>query len=126
MRVKTVLVIDDDSGFRKSLTGVLKQSGYQALEAANGREALERLREMPKPRVVVVDWSMPEMDGLDFIRTVRAQPAYEDVPILMATTETDLSYVARALEAGANEYVMKPFSKRMIRDQLALLGVDPD
>ena len=120
------LVINDCNVTRAVLVHLLRQLGYQIVEAANGREALERLREMPKPRVVVVDWSMPEMDGLDFIRTVRAQPAYEDVPILMATTETDLSYVARALEAGANEYVMKPFSKRMIRDKLALLGVDPD
>jgi two-component system chemotaxis response regulator CheY len=69
-----------------------------------------------------VDWNMPEMDGISFVRAVRAEPEYVSLPMMMVTTNTELSQVAEALAAGANEYIMKPFTGAMIREKLELLG----
>lgn len=73
--------------------------------------------------VILVDWNMPEMNGLDFVKAIRADPKYCDVPLMMVTTETEIEQMYRALEAGANEYVMKPFTDEVIADKLRLLGV---
>jgi two-component system chemotaxis response regulator CheY len=93
------------------------------VEAGNGLEALERLAEMTDPDLVLVDWNMPEMNGVDFVRSVRAKRAYDNLPLVMVTTNTELVHVAEALEAGANEYVMKPFTLDIIREKLGLLGL---
>src|SRR5262249_8150313 len=97
--------------------------GYDVAEAGNGCEGLERLRHSGETDLVLVDWNMPEMDGLSFVRAVRAHAAYQAVRLVMVTTELDLSRVAAALDAGANEYVMKPFTDEVIRQKLELLGV---
>ena len=120
-----ILVIDDSSAMRAILRKILAQAGFDVTEAANGREALESLHESGKPQFVLVDWNMPEMNGLDFIRAVRADSQNRDLPIMMITTETETAQVVRALAAGANEYVMKPFTKEAILEKLALLGVTP-
>lgn len=116
------LVIDDSSTMRLILTRFLAKMGFQVVEAANGREALKRLREMGRPDLVLVDWNMPEMNGVDFVRSVRADHSFDDLPLVMVTTNTELEHVAEALEAGANEYVMKPFTMDVIREKLGLLG----
>jgi two-component system chemotaxis response regulator CheY len=118
------LVIDDSRAMRAFLRQILGQLGFQVSDAPNGRVGLEQIRHEGAPNVVLVDWNMPEMDGLDFIRAVRADKAYRQLPIMMVTTETEMSQVVKALAAGANEYVMKPFTKEIIREKLALLGVD--
>jgi len=99
--------------------------GFEVAEAGNGREGLERLRQSGPIDLVLVDWNMPEMDGLAFVRAVRADPTYKSVRLMMVTTENDLSRVAIALEAGANEYVMKPFTEEVMREKLQLLEVIP-
>jgi two-component system, chemotaxis family, chemotaxis protein CheY len=119
------LVIDDSTTMRRILGGILRQLGFEITEAGNGCEGLERLRQSPNTCVVLVDWNMPEMDGLTFVRAVRADPAYQSVRLMMVTTEADLSRVATALDAGADEYVMKPFTEDVIREKLELLGVNP-
>lgn len=119
------LVVDDSAAMRAALRQILRRLGHEVLEAANGREALACIEQKGKPQFILVDWSMPEMDGLDFIRAVRAQEQYRDLPIMMITVETEMSQIVRALEAGANEYVMKPFTKEMIVEKLTLLGVNP-
>lgn len=116
------LVIDDSSTMRLILTRFLAKMGFQVVEATNGREALKRLREMGRPDLVLVDWNMPEMNGVDFVRSVRADHSFDDLPLVMVTTNTELEHVAEALEAGANEYVMKPFTMDVIREKLGLLG----
>ncbi|HEV3483446.1 MAG TPA: response regulator [Candidatus Acidoferrales bacterium] len=116
------LVIDDSSTMRLILTRFLAKMGFQVVEAANGREALQRLRDMGRPDLVLVDWNMPEMNGVDFVRSVRADRSFDDLPLVMVTTNTELEHVAEALEAGANEYVMKPFTMDVIREKLGLLG----
>jgi two-component system, chemotaxis family, chemotaxis protein CheY len=117
------LVIDDSRTVRAILRAILTEIGLDVVEAANGREGLDRLRDAEDVGVVLVDWNMPEMNGLEFIRAVRAQRAYDPVRILMVTTETEQEQVIRALETGANEYVMKPFTKDILVAKLSLLDV---
>src|SRR5262245_869088 len=117
------LVIDDSRTVRAIIGKILRDEGLEVVEAANGREGLERLRQPPGVELVLVDWNMPEMNGLDFIRAVRADRAYDSVRIMMVTTETEQVQVIRAMEAGANEYVMKPFTKEILVAKLSLLDV---
>ena len=81
-----------------------------------------KLRALGKADVVLVDWNMPEMDGLDFVKAVRAEVAYDALPLMMVTTNSEREHVECALEAGANEYIMKPFTGAMIREKLEILG----
>jgi two-component system chemotaxis response regulator CheY len=119
------LIVDDSTTIRMILGEYLKKLGFDVTEAVNGRDALDRLRGMKKADVVdvvLVDWNMPEMDGLSFVEAVRAERQYDELPLMMVTTNTELAHVAKALEAGANEYIMKPFTRDMIREKLELLG----
>jgi two-component system chemotaxis response regulator CheY len=116
------LVVDDSNTIRIILTAYLKKLGFDVTVAINGREALDRLRGMAKADVVLVDWNMPEMDGLSFVRAVRADNEYAALPLMMVTTNVELCNVAEALDAGANEYMMKPFTMDILRAKLALLG----
>ena len=117
------LVVEDSTTIRMILKVVLGKLGFAVVEASNGREGLERLREMTQTDVVLVDWNMPEMDGLDFVRAVRADRGYDVLPLVMVTTNTELENVTEALSAGANEYIMKPFTSDMIREKLELMGI---
>jgi two-component system chemotaxis response regulator CheY len=117
------LVIDDSRTVRIIIGKILSELGLEVIEAGNGREGLERLQQNPSVELVLVDWNMPEMNGLDFIKTVRSQRGYDSVRIMMVTTETEQEQLIRALEAGANEYVMKPFTKEILVAKLSLLDV---
>ncbi len=117
------LVIDDSTAVRMILRRILTEIGFEVYEATHGREALECLKQIGKTELALVDWNMPEMNGYDFIRAVRAERAYDTMRLMMVTTETEISQVAKALEAGANEYVMKPFTKDMIIEKLNILGI---
>ena len=116
------LIVDDSTTIRLILRAYLKKLGFDVTEAVNGRDALDRLKDIPKADLVLVDWNMPEMDGLSFVRAVRADRDYAALPMMMVTTNTERSQVSVALEAGANEYIMKPFTAEMIREKLELLG----
>jgi len=118
------LLVDDSRAVRMMLRKMLLEVGFDTTsEAGDGREALERLSEIERPDVMLVDWNMPEMNGLELIRAVRSIPKHRDIPIIMVTTETEAAQVVRALAAGASEYVMKPFTKDVIADKLELLGI---
>lgn len=117
------LVIDDSRAMRSILRRMLQEFGLTVMEAANGIEGLRQLHDHPKPALALVDWYMPLMDGLAWIRAVRADPANREMRLMMVSTETDAAQIASALEAGADEYVMKPFTKAMICEKLALLGI---
>lgn len=119
------LVIDDSRAMRAILRKILRELDFEVAEAGHGREGLDRLQQCGKLHLVLVDWNMPEMNGLKFVQTVRADHAYDDVRLMMVTTESETSQVVKALEAGANEYVMKPFTKDVIREKLAIMGIEP-
>lgn len=121
---KRALVIDDSKTIRRILKKMLLDVGFdEVFEAGDGVEALEVLRTVEKPQIALVDWNMPEMDGYTFIRIVRKRSDFDDLRLMMVTTETELDRVEDALAAGADEYVLKPFTKDVILDKLALLGL---
>jgi two-component system chemotaxis response regulator CheY len=116
-----VLVIDDSRTVRIIIRQALAEAGLDVIEAANGREGLDQLRAHDDVELVLVDWNMPEMNGLEFVQAVRAQRSFDPVRIMMVTTETEQEQVVRALNAGANEYLMKPFTKEVLVAKLSLL-----
>lgn len=120
------LVIDDSRAIRLILGQILKGIGFEVLDAGNGLEALEKLKNSGPVELALVDWNMPEMNGLEFVQAARKNDAYNDMKLMMVTTETEMSQVVKALEAGANEYVMKPFTKEMILEKLCLMGISLD
>jgi len=117
------LVVDDSQTIRLILRKYLGKIGFDVVEAADGVEGIARLREMSQTDLVLVDWNMPNMSGVDFVRAVRAIRQYDSLPLVMVTTNTELDQIASALEAGANEYIMKPFTQDVIRGKLELLGL---
>ncbi len=117
------LIVDDSRPIRRIETEIMRELGFDTCEACHGKQALERLQSAPLPDVVLVDWNMPEMDGLEFIKAVRADARFSGLVILMVTTETETDQMLRALSAGADEYLMKPFQKEALIDKLRLVGV---
>lgn len=118
------LVVDDARTVRLILKRILEEAGFDAVEAENGSDALAWLASGETAHLVFVDWEMPEMNGITFVRKVRENAAYRDVRLVMVTKETRLHNVREALEAGADEYIMKPFTRDVVRDKLALLGLE--
>jgi two-component system, chemotaxis family, chemotaxis protein CheY len=104
---------------------MLTEVGFEVVEATDGVDALRRLKEIGEADVLLVDWNMPEMNGYDLVCAIRGDHRYDKVPLMMVTSETEMGQMAKALKAGANEYVMKPFTKEVIAEKLALLGVLP-
>ncbi len=119
----TALVIDDSRVVRSILRKYLSELGMLVLEAGDGAQALAILAEHPEIVLALVDWNMPVMDGLQFIIEVRRQGIYPDLKIVMVTTESESEQIMRAMAAGANEYVMKPFTKEVLEAKLSMLDV---
>jgi two-component system chemotaxis response regulator CheY len=121
------MVIDDSRAMRLILKRIVSQLGYEVREATNGKEALEILEaEQLDPQFALVDWNMPEMNGLEFVVAARAQQRLRAMALIMVTTESEHSQIVRALAAGAHEYVIKPFTPDAIIEKLALLGLIPN
>jgi len=120
------LIVDDSAAVRQLLGEHLAQLGFEVQQAGNGFEALARLQSMPDLSVVLLDWTMPGMDGLETLRRIRADARWADVPVVMVTTEGELPYVEDAFDAGASEYLLKPFDGQAVLEKLLLLGVDPE
>lgn len=117
------LIVDDSRPIRRIEAEILRGLGFETADAGHGQEALDRLQTGPLPDVVLVDWNMPQMDGLEFIKAVRRESRYAGLVLLMVTTETEPEQMLRALSAGADEYLMKPFQKDQLVDKLRLVGV---
>jgi two-component system chemotaxis response regulator CheY len=117
------LVVEDSKTIRMILTEYLRKMDIQVVEATNGREGLERLKEMAPPDLVLVDWNMPVMSGIDFIRAVRELHIYDPLPLIMVTTNSESDYVGAAMDAGANEYIQKPCTLDALREKIELLGL---
>jgi two-component system chemotaxis response regulator CheY len=120
------LVVDDSRAVRMILSRNLRELGFEVCEAGNGKEALDVMEaESNRVSLVLADWNMPEMNGLDLLKRLRQNPQLSSLVIVMVTTETELDQMAAALEAGANEYVMKPFTKDILVEKLELVGIHP-
>lgn len=117
------LVVDDSRTVRIIIAQILRELGIEVVEAATGLEALQQIQRHSDVELMLVDWNMPEMNGIDFIRAVRSQRAFDTTRILMVTSEAQSDHVAEAIQAGANEYLMKPFSKEVLIAKLSLLDV---
>lgn len=115
------LLVDDFAPILKFEFSILDRLGFEVSFASNGKEALTRLEDEPLPDVILLDWNMPEMDGMGFVQVVREQPRFDEIAIVMVTTEIDAEHIARALAAGANEYLMKPFNEACLLDKLRLI-----
>ncbi len=122
--MEKAMIIDDSRAMRRILGETVRELGFEVSEASNGREALAKLDNMGPPvRLMLVDWNMPQMNGLEFVTQLRQDERFQGSLIVMVTTETAIDQMVNALEAGANEYVMKPFTKEIIQDKLRLLGL---
>ncbi len=117
------MVVDDSRAARSILGRILRGLGCEVVEAADGAAAIERLATEHDLDFALVDWNMPEMSGVEFVRRVRADPARADLRLLMVTTEIEPDHIRQALAAGANEYIMKPFTPEVISEKLRTLGL---
>jgi two-component system chemotaxis response regulator CheY len=117
------LVVDDSSAMRSILSMTLKRKGFEVLQAKDGLDALDVLSQRGCVELILIDWNMPGMNGLELLQRIRRQTEYTGAQILMVTTETGMGQMAEALSAGANEYIMKPFTPAVVMDKLQLLGL---
>ncbi len=117
------IVIDDSSAMRSWLRLVLERHDFQVEEAENGSFGWESLQKKGPLDVAIIDWNMPEMGGLALVQRLREDHRFDCMRLIMATTETDLSGVIKALNCGADEYVMKPFDEDMLLDKLKMIGL---
>lgn len=121
-----VLVVDDSRTIRTIIRRILIELGYEVCEAGNGIEALKVIEaEGTVVKLVLADWNMPEMNGLELLRRLRQDPGLASLKIVMVTTETEMDHMASALEAGADEYIMKPFTKDILVEKLEFVGFTP-
>lgn len=117
------LVIDDSRAMRMLIGDTLRGIGYAVDEAEDGSAAIFRLDDGVSRDVALVDWNMPVMNGLDFIRVVRSDSRFRHMRLLVITSETEAGQVMSALAAGADEYLMKPFSRETLISKLEMLGL---
>ena len=117
------IVIDDSRATRLILGQLLRSLGFDVAEAADGRQGLEELRRRGDVDLALVDGNMPDMDGLALVRAVRADPGFRSLRLLLVSAEQDAGQVRRTLEAGADGYLAKPFSRQTVLDELCRLGL---
>jgi two-component system chemotaxis response regulator CheY len=116
------LLVDDSSTIRTIVRPMLVNLGCRVSEAADGKQALDAcIREMPV--AILLDWNMPVMNGLDFLKALRASPGGDKPVVIFCTTENDISRISAAIEAGANEYIMKPFDQDILRSKFLQVGL---
>jgi two-component system chemotaxis response regulator CheY len=120
--MKTCLVVDDSSVIRKVARRILEGLEFKISEAEDGEEALAACREH-MPDAILLDWNMPKVDGYEFLRMLRRLPQGDQPKVVFCTTENDVAHIARALHAGANEYIMKPFDREIVEAKFQEVGL---
>ena len=120
--MKTCLIVDDSRVVRKVARRILEDLGFICDEAEDGKKACEAC-ESCMPELVLLDWNMPVMSGIEFLESLRKMPFGQNPKVVFCTTENDMSHIQRAIQAGANEYIMKPFDSEIIQSKLTQIGL---
>ena len=119
-----VLVVDDSSTMRRIIVNTLSRLGYKdTVQGADGVEAWEAMQANPDVNVVITDWNMPNMNGLELVKKIRAEEKYVDIPIIMVTTEGGKAEVITALKAGVNNYIAKPFTPQVLKEKFEQMNI---
>ncbi|MCL2001095.1 MAG: response regulator [Planctomycetes bacterium] len=114
-----ILVVDDSSTMRRIISNILKSNGYENIvEAGDGVEGLNQLKAHPDVKMILTDWNMPNMNGLDFLSKIRESTPATQLPVIMVTTEAEKASVVAAIKAGANNYIVKPFTPEIVKTKL--------
>lgn len=121
--MKTCLVVDDSKVIRKVARHILEALHFNVEEAGDGREALDRCHSGDLPDVILLDWNMPVMSGMEFLRSLGSVDLAQRPKVVFCTTENDVAHIRAAIEAGADEYMMKPFDRETLESKLQLVGV---
>lgn len=117
------LIVDDSSVVRKVARRIVEKFGYTVAEAPDGTDALDYVTGNPMPEAILLDWNMPKMQGIDFLDHLRKLPGGNTPKVVFCTTENDLQKISRALWAGADEYIMKPFDEDILATKFATVGL---
>ncbi|MAN79329.1 MAG: two-component system response regulator [Magnetovibrio sp.] len=120
--MKSCLIVDDSKVIRMVARKILEELSFETREAADGQEALDACKEK-LPDAVLLDWNMPVMSGIEFLRELRALPGGDAPIVVFCTTENDIQHIQEAIEAGANEYIMKPFDSEIIQAKFSQVGL---
>jgi two-component system chemotaxis response regulator CheY len=120
--MKHCLVVDDSSVIRKVARRILEDLSFEITEAEDGQAALEICRKQ-MPEAILLDWNMPIMDGMEFLSQLRKEPGGKSPKVVFCTTENDVAHIAKALRAGADEYIMKPFDREIVEAKFAEVGL---
>ena len=117
-----ILIVDDSGPIRSIMKKMLHDMGHETVEAVHGKEALAQLEAHPDIGLITLDWIMPEMNGIELLSSLKERKG-ERPTVIMVTTENEMDKIASALTKGAHEYIMKPFSKEILEEKLAILGI---
>ncbi|NVK34487.1 MAG: response regulator [Rhodobacteraceae bacterium] len=120
--MKQCLVVDDSSVIRKVARRILEDLSFEIAEAEDGQQALDACRKS-MPDAILLDWNMPVMDGLEFLTSLRSEDGGDKPIVVFCTTENDVAHIARAIRAGANEYIMKPFDREIVEAKFQEVGL---
>ncbi|MDB5571407.1 MAG: two-component system response regulator [Hyphomicrobiales bacterium] len=120
--MKHILIVDDSSVIRKVARRMIEGMQFEITEAENGQTALEACHDR-MPDAILLDWNMPVMDGLQFLRELRRMPEGASPKVVFCTTENDVAHIARAIHAGADEYIMKPFDRQIVQSKFQEIGL---
>ncbi len=121
--MQQALVIDDSEIDRQVITHILRTLGMRCIEEEDGERAYSTLIAHPEVRVVFVDWNMPVLNGIELTRRIRSESRFADLKLIMVTGATEMEEVKEALDAGVDEYIMKPLDREMFREKLAIVGI---
>ena len=120
--MKQCLVVDDSRVIRRVARRILEELNFTISEAEHGQDALDQCRE-GMPDMILLDWNMPVMNGIDFLKALRQESGGESPTVIFCTTENDIAHITEAISAGANEYIMKPFDREIIESKLSQVGL---
>lgn len=118
-----VLVVDDSRAIRHAIGEVMQDIGFEVKGASNGAEALECMQQMGTPDLVMTDWNMPAMDGIEFTKAVRSNPQHSKLPLVLVASRCDIDRISIALSAGISDYILKPFTSSIVSQKLQSLGL---